>query len=104
MRSLVRQFVALALLLAVVAAPAFAAGSSPARSSPASSPAPVESVLSGLRWLWHAAVHLVTPAAPPAGHSRRLTPACLGPGADPDGGCKPGTILPNLGPGADPDG
>jgi hypothetical protein len=100
MRSLLRRFVTLALLVAVLAAPALAAGTSAAKPA---APATVESLLSGLRWLWHTAVHLVTPAGHPAGRSR-VTPACLGPGADPDGGCPPRSILPNLGPGADPDG
>ncbi len=105
MRSLMCRFVTLALLVAVMAAPALAASTSAAKSAPAA-PAAVESLLSGLRWLWQAGVQLVTPAATPAGrsHHQRLAPACLGPGADPDGGCHPGSILPNLGPGADPDG
>src|SRR5260370_39521604 len=97
MRSLMCRFVTLALLVAVMAAPALAASTSAAKSAPAA-PAAVESLLSGLRWPWPAGVQLGTPAATPAGRAepRPVAAPPFGPRPRAQAGGSPGSNLPHL--------
>jgi hypothetical protein len=95
-----RRLLLAVVLIALVTAPAAAAGTWTARPTPAA-PATVETLLDGLRSLWQAVSRAVLPAGRPVG--KKLRPACQGPEADPDGGCRAGTA-PDQGPGADPDG
>src|SRR5579862_3092970 len=95
-----RRLLSAVVLVALLAAPAVSASASAIRPAPAA-PATVETLLAGLRSLWQAVSRAVMPAGRPAG--KKLRPACQGPGADPDGGCPPGTA-PDQGPGADTNG